>query len=577
MNMDILTIDLSKYETRTEEREDLEKWLGGTGLATQLMRENLSPLDCDPLSEDNVVVLASGPFTSAYPAASKCVSMFKSPLTGDLGESHAGGRSATSISNAGYRAVVIKGKSKKPIYVVIDNDEIHFRDAEALWGIGNSLITGRIIAENEKGRGLRSILRIGGAGENLVSYAGVTTETYRHFGRLGLGAVFGSKNLKALMIKGTNSLKVDDGKSYRDMYDRIYEKAVKSDAMSKYHLLGTAVNVNSLNEIGALPTENLQRTSFENAEELSGEKLAESIGQRIACNHCPIACIHIANLREEYKDEPYFYKTIKISYDYELIFALGSMLGIGSKEDLLKMIHKVEIYGMDAISTGVALAWATEAFQEGLISEEETKVKLEFGDRDAYLKAIDYILEQPTEFYSHLAEGVEKCSDIYGGKDFALAFGKNEMPGYHTGYAAAVGHSIGLRHSHLDNAGYSKDQSIDEYPPPPKLVEELIEEEQERQLLSSLVVCFFGRGVYSSEIISDALEPLGYDLSVEDLKELGREIYFEKLKLKKDLGFKVENLRIPGRILETESSQGKLDEEYIDEAIDHFKQMVQED
>ncbi len=574
MKLDVLTIDLSKYEATTEEREDLKEWLGGAGLATQLMKEDLSSPGCDPLSEENVIVLASGPFTSAYPAAPKCVSMFKSPLTGNLGESHAGGRTATCISNAGYRAVVIKGKSKKPVYVVIDDDKVYFRDAGALWGIGNSLITGRIIAENEKGRGLRSILRIGGAGEKLVRYAGVTTETYRHFGRLGLGAVFGSKNLKALMIKGTKSSKVHDRRSHREMYDKIYKKAVESDAMSKYHLLGTAVNVNSLNEMGALPTENLQRTSFENAEKLSGEKLAESIGQRIACNHCPIACIHIANLREQYRDEPYFYKTIKISYDYELIFALGSMLGIGSKDDLLKMIHKVELYGMDAMSTGVALAWATEAFEKGLISKDETKVNLKFGDRDAYLKAIDHILDQPTEFYSHLAKGVEKCSDVYGGEEFALAFGGNEMPGYHTGYAAAVGHSIGLRHSHLDNAGYSMDQSIEEYPAPSKLVDDLMEEEQLRQMLSSLVICFFGRGVYSPEIISDALKPLGYDLSVEELEELGRSIYFEKLKLKKDLGFKAEDMKIPKRILETESSQGKLDKEYLDQALEYFKKIV---
>ncbi len=574
--MKVLTIDLSNYEYEIEKRDDLKEWLGGTGLATQLSREKTPDLGCDPLSEDNTIVFASGPFTSAYPVASKCVSMFKSPLTGNLGESHAGGRTATSIANAGYRAIVVKGKSQKPVYVVVNNDEVYFRDACALWGIGNSIILGRIIAEKEKGRGTRSILRIGGAGENLVRYAGVTSETYRHFGRLGLGAVFGSKNLKALMINGRGSKDIEDRKGYRENYDRIYKKAVESDAMDKYHLLGTAVNVNTLNEIGALPTKNLQKTSFEDAGKLSGEELAESIGQRIACNHCPIACIHIANLRVPYTNEPYFYKTFKISYDYELIFALGSMLGIESKEDLLRIINKVEIYGMDAISTGVSLAWATEALDEGIISEKETKVGLEFGDREAYLQAIDLILEQPNEFYSLMAQGTEKVSEKYGGKDFALAFGGNEMPGYHTGYAAAIGHSIGLRHSHLDNGGYSKDQKIEEYPEPEKLVDDLMEEEQWRQVLSSLVVCFFGRGVYEPETVSEALRPVGYDLDVDELEELGKRIYFEKLRLKKDMGFEVDNLRIPQRILDTESSRGKLDIEYIDKALDHFDEIVEE-
>ena len=568
----VLKIDLSKYKYEIEDRKDLfEEWIGGAGVAVQLLKEELDP-KADPLGEDNVMVFAIGPFTPAYPLASKTVAMFKSPLTGNLGESHAGGRTACAIANAGYGAILIKGKSSKPIYIVIHNDKVYFRDARVIWGIADSLIVGRIIAERESGRGMRTVMRIGEAGEKLVRYACVTTETYRHFGRLGLGAVFGSKNLKALVVIGRGGYKVKDRRKYREVYEKILKLALESDAMKKYHLIGTAVNVNPLNRLGALPTRNLKSTRFEDAEEISGEAFAEyNLGRRIACSHCPIACIHIAALRIPYEHEPYFYKTIMISYDYELIYSLGSMLGVGSREGLLRLMHRVEVYGLDAMSTGVCLAWATEALERELISEDETLVRLSFGDVDSYLKAIDYIVKQPNEFYRVLAQGVEKASEVYGGKEFALAFGGNEMPGYHTGYASHIGYLIGLRHSHLDNAGYSVDQKLKEIPPPNELVDRLVKEEQWRQVLSSLVVCFFARGVYKPELVVEAFKPLGIEITEDELIKKGERIYKEKLKLKVRMGFDVDSLRLPKRIFETECLHGRLREEYIREALEYYK------
>ena len=572
----VLYIDLSRYRYRIEDRKDLfEEWLGGTGVAVQLLKENMDP-KVDAFDEESAIVFAVGPLNAAYPLASKTVAMFKSPLTGNLGESHAGGRTATSIANAGYGAIVITGKSRKPVYIVVDNDRVYFRDARVIWGIEDSLIVARIIAENEKGRGTRSVMRIGGAGEKLVRYACVTTETYRHFGRLGLGAVFGSKNVKALVVNGRSSRKIEDRKAYREVYDEIFKLATESDAMKKYHLLGTAVNVRPLNEKRGLPVMNLKTTSFEYAEELSGESLAEIIGRRIACSHCPVACIHIAALRLPYENEPYFYKTLMLSYDYELIYALGTMLGMRSKEDFLKVLYRVEAYALDAMTTGVCLAWATEALENGIISEKETIVKLEFGNSDAYAKAVEYITHQPNEFYRILAQGVEKASEVYGGKEFALAFGGNEMPGYHTGYAAHIGYSIGLRHSHLDNAGYSVDQKIDSYPEPEDLVRKLMKEEQWRQILSSLVVCFFARGIYKPDIVCRALKPVGVEIEENELKELGERIYFEKLRLKKAMGFDAKKLRLPERIFETETPHGKLNREYIERALNYFARVVEE-
>ncbi len=571
----VLYIDLSRYRYWTENRKDLfEDWLGGTGVAVQLMKENMDP-KTEPFDEESTVVFAVGPLNAAYPLASKTVAMFKSPLTGNLGESHAGGRTSTSIANAGYGAIVIKGKSKKPIYIVINNDKVHFRDARVIWGIEDSLIVARIIAENESGRGIRSVMRIGGAGEKLVRYACVTTETYRHFGRLGLGAVLGSKNVKAVVVIGRGSRKVQDRKLYREVYDEIFKLATESDAMKKYHLLGTAVNVKPLNEKRGLPVMNLKKTSFEYAENLSGESLAEIIGRRVACSHCPVACIHIATLRLPYENEPYFYKTLMLSYDYEPIYALGTMLGMKTREDFLKVLYRVEAYALDAMTTGVCLAWATEATERGIISEKETIVKLEFGNSEAYSKAVEYIVHQPNEFYTILAQGVEKASEVYGGKEFALAFGGNEMPGYHTGYAAHIGYSIGLRHSHLDNAGYSYDQKVESYPEPEELVKTLMKEEQWRQILSSLVVCFFARGIYKPEIVCRALRPVGIEIEENELKKLGEKIYFEKLRLKKAMGFDAKKLRLPDRIFETETPHGKLNRDYAKRAIDYFAKIVE--
>ncbi|RLI81930.1 aldehyde:ferredoxin oxidoreductase, partial [Archaeoglobales archaeon] len=222
MRSKVLKIDLSDYSYEIEDRPDLfESWLGGVGVAVQLLKEEMD-LKADPLGEENVIVFSTGPLTPAYPLASKTVALFKSPLTGNLGESHAGGRTAVAIANAGYGAILIKGASEKPIYLVVDGEEVYFRDGRVLWGIPDSLIVGRIIAENEGGRGIRTVMRIGGAGEKLVRYACVTTETYRHFGRLGLGAVFGSKKLKAIIIRGRKKFLPKDGKKYREVYREIY-------------------------------------------------------------------------------------------------------------------------------------------------------------------------------------------------------------------------------------------------------------------------------------------------------------------------------------------------------------------
>jgi aldehyde:ferredoxin oxidoreductase len=266
-----------------------------------------------------------------------------------------------------------------------------------------------------------------------------------------------------------------------------------------------------------------------------------------------------------------------ISYDYEPIYALGSMLGISDAGGLLKLIDLVEVLGLDAMSTGVILAWATEAQERKLISLKETiDIKLSWGDCASYMEAIRLIVEQPNDFYRALARGADHASRIYGGSDFALSFGGNEMPGYHTGPGAYAGILIGARHSHLDNAGYSFDQKLagDNLPEPMDMISALLKEEQWRQVLSSLVICFFARGVYSADVTIRALQTAGFNLSSDDLLMIGREIHANKYKFKIREGFDLDLQTLPKRIFETGTPVGNLDGQYMSDAVTGFKKLM---
>jgi aldehyde:ferredoxin oxidoreductase len=550
----VLYIDLSRRRFWVEERADLfEESLGGAGVAIRLLEEEC-PQGAVPLGPENPIILTVGPLVGLFPVASKTVAMFKSPHTGSLGESHAGGRSAVAIRMAGYGAIVIQGASPSPVYLAVEGDQVHFRDASALWGMRSSYTVGGVLRQRESGSGMRTIMRIGRAGERGVTYACVITETYRHFGRLGLGAVFGSKRLKALVVSGRRSLPVGDRRAYRETYDAIFRAATDSPLMQKYHELGTAMNVLPLDAIGGLPTCNLQAGRFEGAEAISGERLAEQyLGRRLACAHCPVACIHLAALRIPHPKEPYFYKTSMLGYDHEPIYAMGSMLGGSDVSGMFQLMDEVEVQGLDVMSTGVVLAWATEALERGLI--------------------VRRIVTQPNDFYRALTRGVEHAASVYGGTDFALAFGGNEMPGYHTGPACHLTYLTGARHSHLDSAGYSLDQkagSKGEALTPEGVAGVLLEEERWRQVLASLVVCFFARGVYTPEVVQQALAAAGFERSADVLAQLGTETLRRKVDFKRREGFDLTQMRIPRRILETPSALGPLDEDFLRDAIQLF-------
>ena len=564
----VLYIDLGKEESWVEERQDLfDQWMGGTGVGIKLLMEEC-PEGVDPLSPKAPVIFSIGPLNGMFPVATKMVATFKSPLTGELGESYAGGRLPLAARFAGHEAIVIRGVAQRPSYISINDADVKIKDATSIWGVEAQTV-GMILREHEPGTGRRSIIRIGPAGENLVRYAGVLVDTYRHLGRLGLGAVFGSKKLKAMVISGTEHVEIPDHKRYREVYNRLYSKTVQTDVMEKYHDIGTSVNINVLNWLKGLPTKNFQSSSFPEAENISGEMFAEKyLSRRLSCAGCPIGCIHIASLKSAFSTHHEF-EVRKVSYDYEPIYSLGSNLGVSSAEGLLQLIDACERLGLDVMSAGVVLSWATEAYERNMISSQETLgVPLQWNDVLSYLKALDFIAKQPNEFYSALARGVDYASSKYGGQDFAMALGGNEVSGYHTGPASIVGQIVGVRHSHLDNAGYSIDQKAAKKPlSPEQMVDEIIKEDNSRGVFNSLVGCLFARGVYTEENIIDALGAVGIEKTKEDLDELGKRIFNEKYRFKTREGFDLSKVRIPRRFYETVSTLGKVDPQTVEDML----------
>lgn len=568
----VLYIDLTRQESWVEERQELfESWMGGTGVGIRLLQEECPP-GTDPLSPESPIILSIGPLNGVFPVATKTAATFKSPLTGNLGESYAGGRLSLALRFAGHEAVVIKGRAERPSYISINDQEVRTKDATSIWGV-DAQTTGIILRDREPGVGRRSIIRIGPAGEAGVRFACVMVDTYRHFGRLGLGAVFGSKNLKALAVSGTEHVDVPDIKRYKAVYNRLYRAAVHTEVMEKYHDIGTSVNISVLNWLRGLPTKNFLLSSFPEAEKIGGEVFAEKhLIRRFSCAGCPIGCVHIAALKTAFSEHHEF-EVRRVSYDYEPIYSLGSNLGVKTAEGILQLIDACERLGLDVMSAGVVLSWATEALEKKLITEKETMgVPLQWNEVEGYAKALNLMVRAPNEFYASLGRGAEYAAKKYGGLEYAMTLGGNEVSGYHTGPASIVGQLVGVRHSHLDNAGYGIDQKALKKPMDLEtVVEEIIKEDNSRGVFNSLVACLFARGVYSEENIIDSLGAVGIIKSKDDLESLGERIFQEKYKFKVQEGFDLSAARVPRRFFETVSASGMVTAEMVQEMLGIYR------
>jgi aldehyde:ferredoxin oxidoreductase len=533
--------------------------IGGSGLAALLYAQYGRP-DRPWNDAEQPVIFAIGPLTGYFPLMSKTVCAFKSPYHDQYTESHAGGRTAMAMRFADLDALVVIGRASAPSCLSLGSRHLEIKKADFMWGM-DVAESGKLLRRMFKGSGHRSIMRIGPAGETGAAMACINADTYRHFGRLGGGAALGAKNLKAIVIQGDADFPRPAGKEYAPLFAEVYSQLTSTDLMKKYHNLGTPANLRSLNKLHSLPWRNLQATSDPAIEGITGERFAdETLLRNSACSGCPVGCIHIGFVREKFMaDNRYLYR--QVAYDYEPIFSTGTMLGVTDSFSVLTIMDELEKTGLDVMSGGVALAWATEATQKGLLSERETLVPLRFGNAEAYRQAAFYLGTGANEFYRLLGQGSLKAAAHYGGADFACVLGQ-EMAGYATGEVFFAAQSLSFRHSHLDCGGYAYDQQHEEQNVE-DAVDFLIEDEVSRLALNCMVSCLFARGVYTSELLTRCLHSVGYANLAANLDAASRHVQQLRWQTRFATGYDTDAVTIPKRFFKVKTWKGAIDPQYL--------------
>jgi aldehyde:ferredoxin oxidoreductase len=420
----ILRINLSKEEVSTEELDlDLAKdYIGARGLGTKIFYDEVDP-QVDPLSAGNKLIFATGPLTgTAAVSAGRYNVVTKSPLTGGIAASNAGGYFPSEIKYAGYDLVIFEGKAKRPVHIVIDDDQVEIKSASDLWGKTTREADNQLRAEY--GDNFK-ISTIGPAGENLVKFACVMNDRERAAGRSGVGAVMGSKNLKAVVVRGTQGVQVADKDQFkdvlRDSLDKIHESGVTNEGLPA---LGTAVLVNIVNEHGNLPARNFQKSIFSKAEQVSGEKLVdELLVKNKACASCPIGCGRVSLVAEG------DYECFGEGPEYETIWAFGPDCEVDDLEAITKANSICNELGLDTITMGTTIACAMELSEKGIIDKDEIGLDLSFGNAKAMVDAVK-LTGNKEGFGELLAEGSYRLAEKYGATDYSMSSKKQEYPAY---------------------------------------------------------------------------------------------------------------------------------------------------
>ncbi|SDK08099.1 aldehyde ferredoxin oxidoreductase family protein [Natronincola ferrireducens] len=404
-----LDVDLTKGEIHVKplKQEMVENYIGGGGFIAKILWDELE-VDTEPLSPENVLILMTGPMTGTMaPTGNSWYVGFKSPTTGIYGEGRGGGYWGPELKYAGYDYIVIRGQSKKPVYISIENDRIQLLDAERIWG-KDFFETTRILEEKHKGA---KVLGIGPAGENLVKSACVMSDLYRAGGRGGAGAVMGSKNLKAIAVYGSGSVHVANKELFQDILKEVNEAIYTHPATN--HLLpdyGTASLVNGMNAFGALPTRNFQSGVFEGAEKISGEKMSETIlAKTRSCFACNIKCTRYTIVEEgEYAGVE------SEGPEYETVDAFGARCGVDNLEAIAMANMNANRLGLDTISAGTLISFAMELYEEGILTKEDcNQLELTFGNHRAMNQLLEDIAYRKG-LGDILAEGVRDAAAKIG-------------------------------------------------------------------------------------------------------------------------------------------------------------------
>ena len=432
----MLVVDLTSKKIKTETISEVfcRKFIGGNGFSISFLYEHQKP-GIDPLSPDNVLVFAVGPFCgTVIPTSAKYVVQAKSPLTGFQGKCIGSSFWSLAFRRAGYDALLIKGRAKKPTYLFIDDDIVEFRDAKELWG-RNCSETDRIIRDTIGDDNVR-VAAIGPAVENLVRFASIVSDHHHDDdGRTGMGAVMGSKQLKAVAVRGSKTVEVAKLDDLLDLCREYNEKVIKgltSTIMKDLGTIGTGMEYLSNY---ATPIRNFQSTDpfkrsitmSEDIRKISTEWMREQyVHKSIACASCPIGCNHIDFI----KAGPY--KGVAYKMEYQGMYALGTNCGIWYLPSIVKAGQLCDTLGMDVISTGVVIAWAMECFEKGILTSKDTEgIDLSFGNHEALIEIIPKIAYRQ-DLGDILAEGVKRASEKIGkgSEKFAMHSKGLEFPGF---------------------------------------------------------------------------------------------------------------------------------------------------
>ena len=422
-NGKVLRINLSENSIKVEplNLEVAQKYIGARGLGVKTLIDEIDP-KVDALSPDNKFIVATGPITAApMPTSGRYMVITKAPLTGTIGISNSGGHFGAELKRTGFDMVILEGKSEKPVYINITDDNAEIKDASNLWG----KIVSETTEELEKVHDKAKVLCIGPAGEKLSLMAAVMNDVDRAAGRGGVGAVLGSKNVKAIVAKGSGKVNVSDDKNAQAV-NLAKVKILRDDPVAGNGLptYGSAVLVNIINESGILPVNNFQKGYTDQADEISGETMTEkTLVRKNPCYRCPIACGRWVKLRDGREVG---------GPEYETLWAFGSDCGNYDIDSINEANEYCNEYGLDTISAGATIAAAMELYEKGIIKDEEIVedgLSLKWGDAKSIVEWTKK-MGLREGFGDKLADGSYRLCENYGHTEYSMTVKKQELAAY---------------------------------------------------------------------------------------------------------------------------------------------------
>ncbi len=533
----ILKVNLSKEDVSIENPDDIfyRRYLGGEGFVAYFLLKEIK-MGIDPFSQENKLILATGPLTGCpIPGSGRNCVGAKSPLTGGFGEADVGGYWGAELKHAGFDAIIIEGKAKNPVYLWIHDTEIEIKDANHIWG-KNTGDTQNIIKQELNDDFIR-VAKIGPGGENLVRYACIINDLRNAAGRTGMGAVMGSKNLKAIAIRGHNKPKIVNKEKIREI---LKANATNMKNLASVFTFGTGGEIMEyFSTTGNLPTRNFRDGEFSKALAIDPKTIHDTIGLgKDSCYACSIRCKKVVKI-----DKPWNVDPIYGGPEYETIAAFGSNCGIDDINAICKAGEICNKYSLDTISTGVSIGFAMECYEKGILTESETNgIKLNFGNAEAMLQMLEMIGKREG-LGKILGEGVKRAAvKISNGADkYAIHIKGQEVPmheprlkqGLGLGYAVSptgAEHMANLHDTYITTKervlGFAPLGILEPLPLDdlgPKKVRALIYVTNWQVVENSLIMCFFN--AFSPETEKDFLNAVtGWNTSTWELMKLGERI-----------------------------------------------------